>query len=382
MQTLHVDYPAEKISRSKAHIEAHRPGRPVQGDRVPVNFCLVPRFFAPIFDIDYEEIYRDAKTQFHWLLQFAKYQLENIPCDMLTEPVITIAPFFDNVTTSSAFGCEVMWLRNETAHAMPCIHDVADIERFELPSIENSVVGKCIRWWLEMKELARDVRVDFAGTPGEVNVGGLNLNILGPHSVAVDMCGDDLYWWMLEYPEMYRMLMSKVVKGMMILEDASRAIDTRPRGGFGVAEDAAAVLSEEHFIKHVAPYDLMLFGRYADPVQDARGMHMCGNTAHLLGALADVLKITGFNLFGYQTPLDKVADIMGGRVSLWGNINPMMMLDGTRGQVREACLDVLARLAPYGGLMLGDGANICPGTPLENIAAVAAAAEEYAGLVK
>ncbi len=34
-------------------------------------------------------------------------------------------------------------------------------------------------------------------------------------------------------------------------------------------------------------------------------------------------------------------------------------------------------MAPCGGFMLGDGANVCPGTPLENLAAFTEAAEEY-----
>jgi hypothetical protein len=34
-------------------------------------------------------------------------------------------------------------------------------------------------------------------------------------------------------------------------------------------------------------------------------------------------------------------------------------------------------MAPCGGFMLGDGANICPGTPLESFQAVLAAAKEY-----
>jgi uroporphyrinogen-III decarboxylase len=62
---------------------------------------------------------------------------------------------------------------------------------------------------------------------------------------------------------------------------------------------------------------------------------------------------------------------------LWGNINPMLMLNGTRDEVKRACLDALEALAPCGGFMLGDGANVCPGTPLENLAVFVEAAEEY-----
>ena len=46
-----------------------------------------------------------------------------------------------------------------------------------------------------------------------------------------------------------------------------------------------------------------------------------------------------------------------------------------------ACVQALAALAPCGGLLLGDGANVCPGTPLENLAVFVGAAEEYASEV-
>lgn len=35
-------------------------------------------------------------------------------------------------------------------------------------------------------------------------------------------------------------------------------------------------------------------------------------------------------------------------------------------------------MGPMGGFMPGDGENVCPGTPLENINSLAEAAEEYA----
>ena len=55
----------------------------------------------------------------------------------------------------------------------------------------------------------------------------------------------------------------------------------------------------------------------------------------------------------------------------------MLMLSGTKAQVKQAALAALETLAPCGGYLLGDGANVCPGTPLENLAALTEAAEEY-----
>ena len=62
---------------------------------------------------------------------------------------------------------------------------------------------------------------------------------------------------------------------------------------------------------------------------------------------------------------------------LWGNISPMLMLNGTREQVKQAALEALEAMAPCGGFMLGDGANVCPGTPLASLAALTEACEEF-----
>jgi uroporphyrinogen-III decarboxylase len=107
-----------------------------------------------------------------------------------------------------------------------------------------------------------------------------------------------------------------------------------------------------------------------------RGMHMCGRSAHLHTALLKDTKITSFDGFGYQVDPQVAAQNLGS-IKLWGNINPMLMLEGSRQEVKEACLQALEALAPTGGFMLGDGANVCPGTPLENMAVFTEAVEEY-----
>jgi hypothetical protein len=53
------------------------------------------------------------------------------------------------------------------------------------------------------------------------------------------------------------------------------------------------------------------------------------------------------------------------------------MLNGTKEQVKRAAMECLEALAPCGGFMLGDGANVCPGTPRESFEAIMEAAEEY-----
>ena len=54
-----------------------------------------------------------------------------------------------------------------------------------------------------------------------------------------------------------------------------------------------------------------------------------------------------------------------------------MLKEATKAQAKQECMEALEALAPCGGFTLSDGANICPGTPLENLAAFTEAAKEY-----
>jgi uroporphyrinogen-III decarboxylase len=104
---------------------------------------------------------------------------------------------------------------------------------------------------------------------------------------------------------------------------------------------------------------------------------MCGDSTHLHQALKEDLKMNSFLIFGYPVPPKVAAANLGGTALLWGNINPMLMKDGGARKVRAAAWECIEAMGPCGGFMLGDGANVCPGTPVENLATLTEAAEGY-----
>jgi uroporphyrinogen-III decarboxylase len=69
---------------------------------------------------------------------------------------------------------------------------------------------------------------------------------------------------------------------------------------------------------------------------------------------------------------------LGGKCYLWGNLDPVLLLEGPKEKIREAAAEFLEALGRCGGIVLGDGANVCPGTPLDHLAIVRDAAEQYA----
>ncbi|MFH1008621.1 MAG: uroporphyrinogen decarboxylase family protein, partial [Candidatus Latescibacterota bacterium] len=269
------------------------------------------------------------------------------------------------------------WPENETLHSLPTIRTVEQMERFTVPEPGSGLWGQARDWWLEMRALCQDTKLTFRGVAGKVDVGLLGISGLSPHMIAIDLVGPDFYWWQVECPEKCHVFLSKITEGLMDAQRYFMTIDDRPRAGFGLAEDTAQIMSPAMFREFCVPYARKLFDTFGNGFADGRGMHMCGESTHLHQALVDDLQVSSFNVFGYVVDPKVAARNLGGRMCLWGNINPMLMLNGTREQVKQAAQAALEAMAPCGGFMLGDGANVCPGTPIENLRALTEASEEF-----
>lgn len=373
--SIRIDHPIEEIRRTALRSRAS--ARREYADRVPVSFCITPRIWTPVAGIPYGELFRDVQTHYTLQLQFLKWRIEHVREDLCAEPVLTVTPFFDNVVNASAFGAEVPVPRNETLRVLPMLHAPEEMARLEMPAYDAGYWGKLIAWWLAMRELAGETEVSFDGVPGRVEMGPLCIDGVGPHMVAVDLAGTDFYLWQADRPEECRAFLARITGCLASAERRMRLIDPRPRPSFGVAEDSAQGMSTEMFRAFCLPYDDELYREFGAGLDDGRGMHMCGRSAHLHAALVDELAISSFNGFGAAVPPEVAARTMGGRCRLLGNVDPILLLSGTRAQAKAAARHCLETLAPFGGFTLGDGANVCPGTPLENLNALAEAAADY-----
>ena len=346
-------------------------------DRVPVLYCLEPRYFAPIAGVSYRDFCSDSETQYRLELDFAKYRIERIPEDFCQSPDIAVYPYFDNAVAASAFGCEAVFSDSETVQAIPFVKRPDDLDRLEMPGPDSGLWGTVRKWWEEMNRLASETKVTFDGTEGRVVVSPLSVAGYGPHMIAVDVAGEHFYLWMAEFPELCHRFLTRVTDTLIAVEKTFRSIDPRPRGAYGLAEDSIQVCSKAMYEEFCMPYDNRLYEEFGAGLPDGRGMHMCGDSTHLLDSLASGSRISSFNVFGCRVDPQTAAEKLGGTTRLWGNIDPVAMLNGSPDEVKALAQRALEAMAPTGGYMLGDGANVCPGTPIENLQAVMDAATEY-----
>ena len=133
---------------------------------------------------------------------------------------------------------------------------------------------------------------------------------------------------------------------------------------------SASMISPAMFRRLVLPRLQMLTEKLAAPCI----LHICGNTAPLLDSMVQ----SGAEVLS----LDQCMDLSSARagspgVSLGGNVDPVeALLMGSREKVAEAVRHCL-RQAGTGRFVLMSGCGVPPGTPVENVAAMVKAAEEY-----
>jgi uroporphyrinogen-III decarboxylase len=373
--SLHIDISPERCAASARRIAARDAG--ARADRVPVGLCVVARYFARSLGVDYDEFMRDPETHYECSLRFLKFHAEQLTDDFITGPVIPVGPFFDNVINASAFGAEIRRPPGETPRALPVLHRVEDIARMEIPAPDAGLWGRLEAWWRRFAEMAEQTEVTVGGQLGRVVPAPLSIGGEGPHMIAVDLAGTDFYWWQAEHPAACRSLLEKITEGMMAAERRFRRVDPRPRAAYGLAEDSAQAMSADMFRQFCVPFDERMYAAFGAGLPDGRGMHMCGRSEHLHPALVNELRITSFNVFG--APVDPwiAARNLGGRCALWGNVSPLLLLNGTKAEVRAASMRCLEAMAPFGRFTLGDGANVCPGTPVDNLNELTEAARAY-----
>jgi uroporphyrinogen decarboxylase len=178
----------------------------------------------------------------------------------------------------------------------------------------------------------------------------------------------------IERPDFLRELLHIIIDKMIEYLDHCWKVEKLPvPKDFAWTDDLAMSLSAEQYRDVVLTEELRLRNHFDGYLS----MHMCGKTDHLLKIFADELRINEYQGFGYQVDLDLISEVMGGRVVLVGNVDPMLIYSGTPEEIRQATRTVIEKLGPKRGLIIQDGSNISPGTPLENINAMMEAAELY-----
>lgn len=376
---IEIAVPIEEIEARRLRLEKAR--RFEAPDRVPVIPALAHRFLVPKTGVLFRDYYGGPEVMLRTQILAQKWLMENIRTDAysITGPWVGAWTDFQNTFEAGSLGVEIIFPDNDIPWVGPgWVRTEADLRRLEsLDFVTGHINLLQTIYRRKMLEVADDYPVRFQGGP--VFYPGREASLThtsdGPFGVAGDLMGHtEIFQAVLERPDFVRELLRIVTDKLIGYLDFCWEEERLPvPKDFAWTDDLAAGLSEKTFREIVLPFEKKLRFHF-----DGRlSLHMCGRTDHLLEIFARDLEIHEFQGFGYQVSLERVASVMGGKVVLLGNVNPMLIHSGTPDEVREATRRVIEVLAPGRGFIVQDGNNIPPGSPVANINAMMEAAERY-----
>jgi uroporphyrinogen decarboxylase len=105
-------------------------------------------------------------------------------------------------------------------------------------------------------------------------------------------------------------------------------------------------------------------------------LHICGNTIPILERMVD----TGARIIelDYKVDLKLAKDMIGERVCIQGNIDPVgILLNGKPSDIERKARECIEKAAKGGGFILSSGCEVPLNTPFENVKAMVSAAKKY-----
>jgi len=377
-ETIEIGVSYEDILARERRIQEVR--RLEEPDRVPVLPAIGYRYLLPQIGVPFRKYYGDPEVMLRSQILAQKWLMENVRTDAysITGAWTGAWTDFENTFEAGSLGCTVEFPQNDIPWVGPgwvrTQEDLRKLERMDF--VHGELNERQVEYRRAMMEAADRYPVRFLGGP--VFYPGRNPSLThtsdGPFGVAGDLMGQtELFTAVHENPEFVEELLRIVTDKLIEYLDFCWKEEGLTDRDLSWTDDLAAGLSEESYRRLVLPQERRLRFHF-----DGRAsLHMCGRTDHLLQTFRDDLAIDEYQGFGYQVNLDRVAQVMGGKVVLLGNVNPMLVLQGPPGRIREETRRCIEKLAPLKGYIVQDGANIPPGTPLEHINAMMEAAELY-----
>jgi len=369
---------SEEIEARHARIEVAREfGTPV---RVPVLPAIGYRYLLPRIGVSFGDYFSDPVTMLGSQISAQKWLMENIRTDAysITGAWTGAWTDFENTFEAGSLGCRVHFPGDDIPWVGEgWVRTDEDLRRLEgLGIIDGTLNKRQIAYRRAMIDVAERFPVRFLDGPVFYpgRTPALTHTSDGPFGVAGDLMGQtELFLAVAEKPDFVAELLRIVTDKLIEYLDFCWAEEGLSDRDLSWTDDLAAGLSAESYATLVLPQEKRLRFHF-----DGRAsLHMCGKTDHLLEIFRDELAIDEFQGFGYQVDLDKVAAVMGGKVVLLGNVNPLLVHQGPPQRIRDATRNCINKLAPLKGYIVQDGANIPPGTPPEHINAMMEAAETY-----
>lgn len=184
----------------------------------------------------------------------------------------------------------------------------------------------------------------------------------GPLTIVSDIMGvDNLIRLSRKNPEVVYALLERVTDYLIELAKREEALGA---DFYWIAEPLASLFSPKMFEALCGRYIKRIF----DSIGIASSLHVCGNTtAHTKELLATGTKLLSID---WMTDLETCLTLAPADVVIMGNIDPVLIWQGTKEELLAAAEVVLETAKDYKNFIMSSGCLIPRDTPLENVEAI------------
>ena len=197
--------------------------------------------------------------------------------------------------------------------------------------------------------------------------------VMGPMNIAGALRGvEQLMFDMIDEPEFFEELLDFALA--VSIEYGKRQIDAGTEMIMaGEALCSTSMISPDTYRKFLVPRHKIWSKALKDHGVKYTQLHICGYVTPIL----EYMGSTGVDCadIDHQVNMREVKEKAG--IIAKGNIDPALLMMGTREQVLEKSREVLESAKQGGGLILSSGCEVAPDTPHENLRAMVEACKLY-----
>ena len=278
-----------------------------------------------------------------------------------------IWPDFGVAAEPSAFGCEVIWKEGEAPNARPAITEARQILSMKPVNVHSAGLFPKVLETYEyfFRHLDKRYIEDFGYLDGMVF-------FLGPVETAALVRGYvEFLMDLIVNPKMVHTLLNIVTETLLEWFNYLETTVIGPMKRLIMADHFPTQVSAAHFEEFVFPYYKRIFDAYPDALK------LYHNEGEITRILQHIPKF-GTDVFHFGTDALKTKEVIGDKVCLLGNLDPVrVMQNGTAETVTAEALKVLEAAAPGGGLILCAAGAYGVDTPRENIRALIESVKLY-----
>ncbi|HPC16814.1 MAG TPA: uroporphyrinogen decarboxylase family protein [Candidatus Hydrogenedentes bacterium] len=279
--------------------EARRPSR------TPVRFTCNPRILMldPSYNvrgITYREYMNDPEVMGQAVLEFRYWLRHYLPGDAergLPEQW-NVSVDFENHYDAAWFGCPVHYRDGQVPDTTPILNDDNKRMLFDrgMPDpFAGEWAERCLQfldhfhrksaqgWTFMGRPVIADKWAPFCGCDGLFTIA---TSLRGSTAICLDLLTDPDY-----AAELIEFIHAAVANRMKAWREHFGS--PIPTDGFGAADDAIEMLSEEQYQTFVLPLHRRLFDQFATPKN--RAMHLCGNAQRHFKTIRDELGVSAFD---------------------------------------------------------------------------------------